>query len=93
MAAITSDRYYELQAQVAKSNVRKDVFEAHIQPFISEQEQRLFQAFCGTPANDVESLRLIKMQHTVLLSLKNSFLTDIENGKLAEAELKQKAGE
>lgn len=93
MAAITSERYYELQAQVAKSNVRLGVFEAHIQPFIGEQEQRLFEAFCATPAQDVESLRLIKMQHTVLLSLKNSFLIDIDNGKLAEAELKQNTGE
>lgn len=85
---MNDERYYALRERVARAERRKEVYEAHIRPYVEEKEQQLFQAFCCVSANDLNQLQLIKLQQSVLLGLKNSFIYDIEDGIIASEELK-----
>lgn len=84
---LTPERIDLLMNRIAAARQKADVYEAHIEPFIKQQEQKLFDAFCNVRAQDSEELRLIKMQQTALRSLKNSFLHFIDDGKVAASEL------
>lgn len=84
---LTPERIANLENRIAVARQKASVYEAHIEPFILQQEQKLFEAFCNIPAQDTEQLRVIKMQQTALRSLKNSFLNFIDDGKFAASEL------
>lgn len=86
---MNDERYYALRARVAEAEHKKEVYEAHIRPYVEGKEQQLFQAFCCVSANDLNQLQLIKMQHSVLVGLKNSFIYGIEDGIIASEELRQ----
>jgi hypothetical protein len=77
-----------LEERISKSSLRKAAYEAHVLPYVKDAELKLFKAFCSTPASDVEQLQLIKMQHSVLIGLESSYISDIEDGIVANAELK-----
>ncbi len=86
---MNDEYYYALRERVSIAGRRKEVFEAHIRPYVEQKEKQLFEAFCNVSANDLNQLQLIKMQHAVLRGLENSFITDIQDGIVAEFELKQ----
>lgn len=86
---LTPERINSLENRIAVARRQVEVYEAHIEPFILQQEQKLFEAFCGVSAQDAEQLRIIKMQQTALRSLKNSFLHFRDELKVAQSELNQ----
>ena len=65
----------------------KETYERLIEPFFAERKALLFSVFCDTSADDVEQLQLIKMQETVLESMRKHFMHFIETGKMAEIQL------
>lgn len=82
-------RYYELRERISYAQRRKEIYDAHIAPYVQSKSEALFKAFCNVQASDTNQLQLIKMQHSVLMGLERDFINDIEDGVVADAELKQ----
>lgn len=81
------ERKIDLMEQAMEGNRRAEVLRDHIIPFIEHRSNVLFQVFCNTPANKVEDLVNIKMQHSVLVALEQDYKAWIDAGKIAQKEL------
>lgn len=77
----------DITARIEQARIKSDVFNKHIKPFISDREAILFNAFCSVDASDVSGMQKIKMQHTVLKALEAEFVSYINDGKIAKAEI------
>lgn len=84
-----SNEYYRLKERISIATQKKAIYDAHIAQYVEEAEFRLFEAFCNTPANDIKSLQLIRMQHGVLKGLKADFINGINDGVIAQSILEQ----
>lgn len=78
-----------LEIDAALGDNKREIFEAHIKPFIEAKERVLFEAFKDVRAQDTEQLQAIKMQQTVLAGLEAYFREYIDTGKLAKHELEK----
>lgn len=77
------------QAEVAKGDEYKRVFDSYIGPFIEAKRQVLFDAFQEVPVGQVDVLKDIKLQLTAINALEAHFQEFMTTGELAKMQLEK----
>lgn len=81
------DLKQKLEAEKAKGEYHKRVWDSIVKPFFEQKESTLIEAFRGSSSTNEKELVAIRMQFSALEALKQEFEHHINTGKMAQFQL------
>jgi len=82
----------KLQAEAADCEAAGRAWVQYVEPFFTEKEEELFEAFKDSSTVDEKQILTIKMQANVLAMLKDHFSSKINTGKMARQQIREIEG-
>lgn len=78
-----SEALDKLDDEIRLGGKAQRAYDEYILPFIVAKRQALFLNFCDAKNSDITTMQEAKRMNSVLDSLENQIMTDIDTGKMA----------